>query len=95
MEQTLEACKNFKYTVEDGSQVIFTDHESVSKDARKTTLHIEEEPPERNTEVESFETKIVVVNGDCLEEAIRLKNEGFNPAVLNMASSRRPGEYKT
>lgn len=91
MEQTLEACKNFKYTLEDGSQVTFADHESVSKDARKTTLHIEEVPPERNAEEDSIETKIIVVNADCLEEAIRLRNEGFNPAVLNMASSRRPG----
>lgn len=92
MGQALEACKNFKYTLEDGSQVTFADHESVSKDARKTTLHIEEVPPERITGEESFETKIVVVNADCLVEAIRLRNEGFNPAVLNMASPRRPGK---
>lgn len=92
MQQTLEACKNFKYTLEDGSQVTFADHESVSRDARKTTLHIEEMPPRRKAEVDDFKTKIVVVNADCLEEAIRLRNEGFNPAVLNMASSRRPGK---
>ena len=93
MQQTLEACKNFKYTLENGSEITFADHESVSKDARKTTLHIQELPPRRETRKdEDFETKIVVVNGDCLEEAIRLRNEGFNPAVLNMASSRRPGE---
>ena len=92
MQQTLESCKNFKYTLEDGSQVRFSDHESVSRDARKTTLHIEELPPRRTAEYEDFKTKIVVVNADCLEEAIRLRNEGFNPAVLNMASSRRPGK---
>lgn len=95
IQQTLEACKNFKYTLEDGSQVTFTDHESVSRDARKTTLHIEELPPRRTAECEDFKTKIVVVNADCLEEAIRLRNEGFNPAVLNMASSRRPGRCDT
>lgn len=93
MQQTLEVCKNFKYTLENGSEITFADHESVSKDARKTTLRIQELPPRRETRKdEDFETKIVVVNGDCLEEAIRLRNEGFNPAVLNMASSRRPGE---
>lgn len=93
MQQTLEACKNFKYTLENGSEITFADYGSVSKDARKTTLHIQELPPRRETRKdEDFETKIVVVNGDCLEEAIRLRNEGFNPAVLNMASSRRPGE---
>nr|UMO78221.1 hypothetical protein [Pandoravirus belohorizontensis] len=38
-----------------------------------------------------------VVRGDCLKAAIALKTErGLNPAVLNMASSRRPGGgYKT
>ena len=94
MQQTLEACENFKYTLKDGSQVTFADHESVSRDARKTTLHFEEPPPRRTTEGgdKDFKTKIVVVNADCLEEAIRLKNERLNPAVLNMASSRRPGK---
>lgn len=90
MQQTLEACKNFKYTLEDGTEITFSDHESVSKYARKTVLHTEESPPERE-KLEKLETKIVVVNADCLEEAIRLKKAGFNPAVLNMASSRRPG----
>lgn len=38
------------------------------------------------------ETKIEVINGDCLEAAIDMKlNRGLNPAVLNMASHRRPG----
>lgn len=94
MLQTLEACKNFKYSLEDGSEVIFADHASVSKDARKTALYIDEEPPERSEkgdEDRSFKTEVIVVNADCLEEAIRLKNKGFNPAVLNMASPKRPG----
>jgi hypothetical protein len=38
------------------------------------------------------ETTYEVVEGDCLEAAIDLKlNRGLNPAVLNMASARRPG----
>lgn len=36
-------------------------------------------------------TFVEVVNEDCLETAVRLKAEGFNPAVLNMASRRNPG----
>lgn len=92
IQQTLEACKNFKYTLEDGTEITFSDHESVSREARKTLLHTDESPPERQGD--KFETKIVVVNVDCLREAIRLKSEGFSPAVLNMASSRRPGEIK-
>lgn len=37
------------------------------------------------------ETVVEVVEGDCLEEALRLKELGFNPAVLNMASAKRAG----
>lgn len=39
----------------------------------------------------SIKTIIEVVNNDCLQAAIDLHNEGFNPLVLNMASDRRPG----
>ena len=98
MQQTLEACKNFKYSLVDGTEITFADHQSVSREARKTVLH-EEEILCNPTEFErganlrdQWKTEILVVNADCLEEAIRLKNEGYNPAVLNMASSRRPGQ---
>ncbi len=39
----------------------------------------------------NYETVVEVVEGDCLEEAVRLKELGFNPAVLNMASAKRAG----
>ncbi|XP_068731511.1 uncharacterized protein [Montipora capricornis] len=91
MHQTLEVCKNFKYALEDGTEVAFSDRNSVSKDAQKTVLHKEVSPPKRKVKDDVFETTITVVNADCLEVAIQLKSEGFNPAVLNMASSRRPG----
>jgi|SRR5271157_448931 len=32
-----------------------------------------------------------VVGNDCLDEAVRLQNQGFNPVVLNMASWTHPG----
>ena len=43
MQQTLKACENFKYTLEDGSEVVFSNHE---RDARETTLYTDEEPQE-------------------------------------------------
>ena len=92
MRQTLEACVNFKYALEDGTIVTFSDHESVSKDARKTMLHANECLPKRKAIKDVFVTKITVVNVDCLEQAIRLSSEGLNPAVLNLASSRRPSK---
>lgn len=35
--------------------------------------------------------KVEVIEGDCLEAALQLLSEGLNPAVLNMASPKRPG----
>ena len=43
MQQTLKACENFKYTLEDGSEVVFSNDE---RDARETTLYTDEEPQE-------------------------------------------------
>lgn len=93
IEGTLKACENFKYVLPDGKEVIFGDFESVSREARKTRPYDDEEPPAETSgsSGDVFKTEIEVVNSDCLEEAIRLKNKGFNPAVLNMASPKRPG----
>lgn len=40
---------------------------------------------------EPCETKVAVVNGDCLEVGKSMLDEGLNPAVLNMANAFRPG----
>jgi len=42
-------------------------------------------------EIPTIDTKIEVIDGDCLDQALRLKSLGLNPVVLNMASHRRPG----
>jgi len=39
----------------------------------------------------SCNTKISVINSDCLEAAQLLLDSGFNPIVLNMASRQNPG----
>ena len=41
--------------------------------------------------VRPMATQVIVRNVDCLEEGVRLTHEGYNPAVLNMASRRIPG----
>lgn len=40
---------------------------------------------------EPYETKVSVVNGDCLVVGKAMIDEGLNPAVLNMANAYRPG----
>ena len=42
------------------------------------------------TSSENYDTKIEVVNNDCLYTAKEMLNKGLHPAVLNMASSRMP-----
>lgn len=39
----------------------------------------------------AYETKLSVVNADCLVVGKKMQDEGLNPAVLNMASAYRPG----
>src|SRR5690606_32245803 len=43
------------------------------------------------SEATNVRPSIRVVNGDCLEEAACLLNEGLNPLVLIMASKTNPG----
>lgn len=91
MEGTLKACENFGYTSLDGRHVSLGDHSSVSNEAKKTRLYVEQQSPSRAPEEAGDLTSIRVENRDCLEEAILLKAQGLNPAVLNMASPKRPG----
>ena len=42
-------------------------------------------------QVTGFDTKLSVVNDDCLVVCNQMQDEGLNPAVLNMASAYRPG----
>lgn len=42
-------------------------------------------------QVAGFDTKLSVVNNDCLVVGKQMQDEGLNPAVLNMASAYRPG----
>lgn len=92
IEQTLKVCEDFKCTLPNGEEVFFGDFESVSRDAQKTRLYVDHVKLCSRPSNETRTTNIEVVNRDCLEEAIRLQSSGFNPAVLNMASPKRPGK---
>ena len=95
MEGTLEACALFHYILPNGELVSLGNETSVSEEARKTRLYNDTDDTLRKVRAEKpsdgHKTTVEVVNRDCLEEALRLKKLGLNPAVLNMASRRRPG----
>ena len=60
-------------------------HEPGESKLYKSEVHLNLQPAAIN------ETKLSVVNDDCLVVGKQMQDEGLNPAVLNMASAYRPG----
>lgn len=46
---------------------------------------------EHKTQIDKTPCSIDIINKDCLDVGLDLKEKGFNPAVLNMASATHPG----
>ncbi len=82
---TIEIANNGYYITEEGERIDLPDctemmNNTIFYDSRFTTSA----PSVGKTDIE-------VINDDCLAVGIRLKTEGYNPAVLNMASRSNPG----
>ena len=60
-------------------------HEPGESELYKSEIHLDLQ------QVPTTETKLSVVNNDCLVVGKQMQDEGLNPAVLNMASAYRPG----
>lgn len=60
-------------------------HEPGESELYKSEIHLDLQ------QVTTTETKLSVVNNDCLVVGKQMQDEGLNPAVLNMASAYRPG----
>ena len=84
---TIEIVNQGFYTTEEGKRVIFPD---LTRMEHETTFYKDEVRVDDIPTLKE-ETKFIVRNADCLEEGVRLVREGYNPAVLNMASRRNPG----
>ena len=84
---TVEIVKQRHYVTENGTDYFFPDG---SEMIRKTVFYEHEihlpEAPQSDTP-----TVVEVQNIDCLYAGVELKKQGYNPAVLNMASRRNPG----
>lgn len=91
-EQTKKCSQEWKYTNSNGKEVrlLREDYGMKFSDAKlfdhDLTKQIKSLP-----DIPNYETEITVENCDCLYVACRLVDDGFNPAVLNMASYIRPG----
>lgn len=84
---TIEIVNQGYYTTEEGKRVTFP---TITRMEHETKFYKNEFRVD-NIPTNEEETKIIVRNVDCLEEGVRLCREGYNPAILNMASRRHPG----
>lgn len=84
---TIEIVNQGFYTTEEGQRVTFPDLTRMEHETAfyQQEFRVDDIPSHKE------ETKFIVRNVDCLEEGVRLIREGYNPAVLNMASRRNPG----
>ncbi len=83
---TIELINQGYYYTEDKDKVILPDasdmiHNTIFYDKEFTVYDISAK----------YETRVDVVNADCLAIAIDLKKQGYDVAVLNMASRSNPG----
>ncbi len=83
-EQTVEIVKKGFYEI-NGDRV-HIDNTLVSK-----LTHFYDSVEPLNIKEPIYETSFSVIEADCLETAGLLKKAGYNPCVLNMASSKHPG----
>ena len=84
---TVEIVNQGYYVAESGEEYVFPDGSDMMRDTvfYECEIHMDNLP-------QTVEQTIVdVKNIDCLYAGVQLKEQGYNPAVLNMASRRNPG----
>ena len=84
---TIEIVNQGSYVTEKGTEYVFQDDSEMICN----TVFYEQEIRLSSRTLGNDPTIIEVQNIDCLYAGIRLKEQGYNPAILNMASRRNPG----
>ena len=84
---TVEIVNNGHYVTENGTDYIFPDDSGMMN----KTVFYEQEIHLPSMTLGHEPTIVEVQNIDCLYAGVQLKQQGYNPAVLNMASRRNPG----
>ena len=84
---TIEIVNQGFYTTEKGQRIQFPNPTRMEQETSFYSQSFTVEDVAARPE----STQVIVRNVDCLEEGVRLTHEGYNPAVLNMASRRNPG----
>jgi uncharacterized protein (TIGR02452 family) len=90
-KQTLDAIKELRYTTEGvNSKTIRICKDQLKKQAGQTKLVICTQESNDHALPDTL-CNISIINMDCIDASKRLIDQGFNPAVLNMANSKTPG----
>lgn len=84
---TVEIVNQGHYVSEGGDEFVFPDDSNMMRN----TLFYEREIHMGDFSQCDDQTIVEVQNVDCLYAGARMKEQGYNPAVLNMASRRNPG----
>ena len=84
---TVEIVNRGHYITENGTEYVFPD----DSDMMRMTVFYEQEIRLPETRQSDTPTIVEVQNIDCLYASVKLKEQGYNPAVLNMACRRNPG----
>ena len=84
---TIEIVNQGCYVTESGETYTFPD----DTEMMRQTVFYEQEIRLPDTAQRYRQTIVDVQNIDCLYAGVRLQEQGYNPAVLNMASRRNPG----
>jgi len=90
--QTEDAVKNGKY-INPGGVTVLLARKSIESSVRATRYYMSDHPWRKSypDTAAAFPSRVFVVNGDCVEAGLILKEFGLNPAVLVMASRSHPG----
>ena len=84
---TVDIVNQGRYTTETGKDFLFPSDEEMMRH----TVFYEQEIHLPKTAQRDEPTIVEVQNIDCLYAGAQLKEQGYNPAILNMASRRNPG----
>lgn len=84
---TVDIVNQGYYVKEDGGEYAFPD----DLEMMHNTVFYDHEIRMGDTPQYDEQTVVEVQNIDCLYAGVQLKEQGYNPAVLNMASRRNPG----
>ena len=84
---TVEIVNQGYYVSESREEFVFPN----DSDMMRRTVFYDQEICKKDKPVCEDPTIVDVMNIDCLYAGVQLKEQGYNPAVLNMASRRNPG----